>query len=64
MQIDKTYFLICERIYTMLDVGIIHHDLHFGNIMYNGSKLYIIDFGLSLITSKFYKGKQLDKQIV
>jgi len=58
--IMKTYFLICERIYTMLDVGIIHHDLHFGNIMYNGSKLHVIDFGLSLITSKFYKGNQID----
>ena len=31
--IMKAYFLICERIDTLLTFGIIHHDLHFGNIM-------------------------------
>ena len=52
--IMKSYFLICKRIDTLLHLGIIHHDLHFGNIMYNGTKLYIIDFGLSMITKHFH----------
>lgn len=51
--IMKTFFLICERINTLLSVGIIHHDLHFGNILYDGDKLYLIDFGLSMLEHKF-----------
>ena len=50
----KTFFLICKRIDTLINAGIIHHDLHFGNIMYDGSKLYVIDFGLSLLQKHFY----------
>ena len=53
-RIMQTYFLICERIDTMLSVGIVHHDLHFGNILYNNTELYVIDFGLSLIQKSFY----------
>jgi len=52
--IMKSYFLLCERIDTLLTVGIIHHDLHFGNILYDNSQLYLIDFGLSLIQKMFY----------
>jgi len=52
--IMKAYFLICQRIDTLLTHGIIHHDLHFGNILYDGSQLYVIDFGLSLINKMFY----------
>lgn len=55
MNIIKTYLLVCKRIETMIKYGIIHHDLHFGNILYNKSNLYIIDFGLSLIQSEFIK---------
>ena len=51
--IIKTYFLLCDRIDTMLTAGIIHHDLHFGNILYDGSTLYVIDFGLAMIQNKF-----------
>lgn len=56
--IMKAYFLICERIDTLLTFGIIHHDLHFGNILYDGSELYVIDFGLSLIKKMFYLGEK------
>lgn len=56
--IMKAYFLICERIDTLLTFGIIHHDLHFGNILYDDSQLYIIDFGLSLINKMFYAGEK------
>ena len=54
----KSYFLICTRIDTLLDTSIIHHDLHFGNILYDGSNLYLIDFGLSLIKNHFYLGNK------
>jgi hypothetical protein len=55
LNIIKTYLLICKRIETMIKYGIIHHDLHFGNILYNKTNLYVIDFGLSLIQSEFIK---------
>ena len=51
--IMKTYFLICERINVMSIAGIVHHDLHFGNILYDGNKLYVIDFGLAMLRNKF-----------
>ena len=52
-RIMKTYFLICNRIDSMITAGIIHHDLHFGNILYDGSTLHVIDFGLAMIQSKY-----------
>ena len=55
LNIIKTYLLLCKRIETMLKYGIIHHDLHFGNILFNKTNLYVIDFGLSLIQSEFIK---------
>jgi predicted unusual protein kinase regulating ubiquinone biosynthesis (AarF/ABC1/UbiB family) len=55
MNIIKTYLLLCKRIETMVKYGIIHHDLHFGNVLYNKTNLYIIDFGLSLIQTEFIK---------
>ena len=55
INIIKTYLLLCKRIETMLKYGIIHHDLHFGNILFNKSNLYVIDFGLSLIQPEFFK---------
>jgi serine/threonine protein kinase len=52
--IMKAYFLLCERIDTLLTHGIVHHDLHFGNILYDNSQLYVIDFGLALIHKMYY----------
>lgn len=58
--IMKSYFLLCERIDTLITTGIVHHDLHFGNVLYDNSQLYVIDFGLSLIKKMFYTKGQLD----
>lgn len=60
LNIIKTYLLICNRIETMIKYGIIHHDLHFGNILYNKTNLYVIDFGLSLIQTEFIKNNKPD----
>lgn len=58
----KSFCFLCKQIESMIDCKIIHHDLHFGNIMYDydNHKFVIIDFGLSIIASKFYKDRQLN----
>jgi hypothetical protein len=58
--IMKSYFLLCDRIDTLISTGIVHHDLHFGNVLYDNSQLYVIDFGLSLIKKMFYTNGQID----
>ena len=58
--IIKSYIVLCSRISVMLEKGIIHHDLHFGNILYDGSNLYVIDFGLSLIKKYFFIDNKLN----
>lgn len=58
LNIIKTYLLICKRIETMIQYGIIHHDLHFGNILYNNTNLFVIDFGLSLVQTEFIKNNK------
>jgi hypothetical protein len=55
LNIIKTYLLLCKRIETMIKYGVIHHDLHFGNILFNKTNLYVIDFGLSMIQSEFFR---------
>ena len=54
----KSFFLICKRIDVLIDTGIVHHDMHFGNILYDGSQLYVIDFGLSILQKEFYDGNK------
>ena len=58
----KSFCFLCKQIEVMIDCKIIHHDLHFGNIMYDydNHKFLIIDFGLSMIASKFYQGRELN----
>jgi serine/threonine protein kinase len=58
----RTFCFLCKQIEVLIDCKIIHHDLHFGNIMYDSEKkrLIIIDFGLSIIASKFYLNNQLN----
>jgi hypothetical protein len=59
--IVKSYMVMCKRIAVMIEKGIIHHDLHFGNILYDGSNLYVIDFGLSLIKKYFFIDNKINK---
>ena len=56
----KSYIVLCSRIGVMIEKGIIHHDLHFGNILYDGSNLYVIDFGLSLLKKYFFINNKLN----
>ena len=58
----KAFCFLCKQIEIMIDTKIIHHDLHFGNTMYDSdnNKFIIIDFGLSIISSKFYLNGQIN----
>ena len=58
----KAFCFLCKQIETMIDCKIIHHDLHFGNVMYDYEKntFIVIDFGLALIADKFYVNQELN----
>lgn len=58
----KAFCFLCKQIEIMIDTKIIHHDLHFGNIMYDSdnNKFIVIDFGLAIVSSKFYLNGQLN----
>ena len=58
----RSFCFLCKQIESLIDNKIIHHDLHFGNIMYNYSenKFIVIDFGLAIIADKFYINNQLN----
>jgi thiamine kinase-like enzyme len=50
----RCFYQLCEKVSTMIQYRIVHHDLHLGNILYGTetAKLYVIDFGLSIIVDK------------
>lgn len=50
----RCFYQLCEKISTLIEYRIVHHDLHLGNILYgtDTAKLYIIDFGLSILVDK------------
>jgi hypothetical protein len=58
----KAFCFLCKQIEILIDCKLIHHDLHFGNIMYDNEKmqLIVIDFGLSIIAGKFYENGTLN----
>jgi serine/threonine protein kinase len=57
----RCFFQLCEKISTLIQYRIVHHDLHLGNVLYGteNAKLYIIDFGLSMIVDKFQSNTYL-----
>jgi hypothetical protein len=61
----KTMLFLCTQIEKLIDNKIIHHDLHFGNVMYDydNNKMVVIDFGLAIIASKFYKHGDKDGEL-
>lgn len=66
-QLSRLKFLeiihsISKRISELYSVGVIHMDLHFGNILVSNKsgKLYVIDFGLSLDSNQFFKGDHIN----
>lgn len=50
----RCFYQLCEKVSILINSRIVHHDLHFGNVLYDTetSNLYIIDFGLSIIVDK------------
>ena len=56
----RTYFLLTEKLNILTESGIVHNDLHFGNVLFSldTSNLYLIDFGMAIILEKnFIDGK-------
>jgi len=55
IRIFRCYYQLYEKISILIKNNVVHHDLHFANILYSteNAKLYIIDFGLSMMTDKF-----------
>jgi len=58
----RAFCFLCKQIEILIDCKLIHHDLHFGNVMYDSknNKLIVIDFGLSIIVDNFYANNELD----
>lgn len=59
LQITKS---LVNRIAEMFSVGVVHMDLHFGNVLWSkkDNHLYVIDFGLAMDVNQFYKGDMLN----
>jgi len=55
IRVFRSYYQLYEKIALLIKNKIVHHDLHFANILYSteNARLYIIDFGLSIMTDKF-----------
>ncbi len=43
-----------DEIFADIKIGLVYNDLHFDNFIYNGKKLYLIDFDRTLISSLDY----------
>ena len=58
----KAFCFLCKQIEVLIDCNLIHHDLHFGNVMYNYEthKFVVIDFGLAIIAGQFYLNNELN----
>ncbi len=54
-RVIRCFFQLCKTISIFIEQGVVHHDLHFSNILYSkiSSKILVIDFGLSIMVSKF-----------
>ena len=62
MNIFKLYVFLLNSIKILIKTNIIHKDLHLGNIIINKEtkQFNLIDFGLSIDTTLFYKSNELD----
>jgi serine/threonine protein kinase len=48
-QLLRFFFDIVQKVTLLMEAGIVHNDLHMGNVLYtNKGNLFIIDFGLSI----------------
>lgn len=59
----RVYFLLMQKLNILTENGIIHNDLHFGNVLFSldTSNLYIIDFGMAIILEKNFIDGKLNK---
>lgn len=57
----RCFYQLCEKVSILIQHRIVHHDLHFGNILYGTetANLYVIDFGLSIIVDKLNTSEYL-----
>jgi len=55
IRVFRCYYQLYEKISILIKNNVVHHDLHFANILYSteNAKLYIIDFGLAMMADKF-----------
>lgn len=63
IRIFRCYYQLCEKVALLIENNIVHHDLHFANVLYSTetAKLYIIDFGLAIMADHFQKDSYLNK---
>ena len=61
VRVFRCYYQLYEKIALLVKNRIVHHDLHFANILYSteNAKLYIIDFGLSVMADQFHDKRYL-----
>jgi serine/threonine protein kinase len=57
VRIPRFFFQLCDSIQLMIEQHVVHHDLHFSNILYakDTSNLLIIDFGLAIHADRFHQ---------
>jgi tRNA A-37 threonylcarbamoyl transferase component Bud32 len=46
-RLNETFYAVGKLACDMLDLGVMHSDLHLGNVLLHGTKIYIIDFDKS-----------------
>jgi serine/threonine protein kinase len=61
VRVFRCYYQICELISVLIEHNVVHHDLHFANILYStdNSNLLLIDFGLSFLADKMVSREYL-----
>ena len=61
VRLFRCFYQICEKVALLIEHRIVHHDLHFGNVLYgkDTANLYIIDFGLSILVDNLQDTKYL-----
>jgi serine/threonine protein kinase len=62
IRVIRCFFKICESIEVLVEQRIVHHDLHFSNMLRSSaSQILLIDFGLSMVVDHFGKSKYLEE---